>query len=200
MRARSIALLTLVLGSLGIIRFAVAQQAGAQPTDDEEAVVEGTARRRADLTPTEQLAEAQRIQERGQQLSRRVTGMLDEARRENDVMRVTCLDDKLTQINAHLRTLGSRVNALREAVQLGDEGRRNHEYTIIAVLAQNLSELERAANECIGQDLFETGTIQVTTTIDPTVSDVDPSDIGGLRPRGPWVDIGIIPPPATFVD
>lgn len=154
---------------------------------------EVSARRRADLTPAEQLAEAQRIQERGAALSRRVAGMLDEARRENDVTRVTCLDDKLTQINAHLRTLASRLESLQEASQLGDEGRRNHEFTVITVLGQNMTELDRAANECIGQDLFETGTTRVTTTIDPSVPDEDP----GVVPVAPVPDVPFIPPPAT---
>jgi hypothetical protein len=157
---------------------------------------EVSARRRAELTPAEQLAESQRIQERGSTLSRRVAGMLDEARRENDVIRVTCLDDKLTQINAHLRTLGSRLESLQEASQLGDEGRRNHEFTVITVLGQNLTELDRAANECIGQDLFETGTTRVTTTIDPSVPNEDPSVIP--VPVAPTVPF--IPPPASCTD
>jgi len=160
------ALVFLALG-MGL---ALAQDDGGEDGDGEV-----TARRRADLTPAEQVAEAQRISERGNTLSRRVQGMLDEARRAGDVIRVTCLDDKLTQINAHRRTLGARVESLQESVQLGDEGRRNHEFTVITVLSQNLDELDRAASECIGQDLFETGTTRVTTTIDPTVPDEDPS-------------------------
>lgn len=158
-----------------------------------EGAGEVSARRRADLSAAEQLAEAQRIQERGNSLSRRVAGMLDEARRENDVIRVTCLDDKLTQINAHLRTLIARLESLQEASQLGDEGRRNHEFTVITVLGQNLTELDRAANECVGQDLFETGTTRVTTTIDPNVPNEDPSVVP--TPADP--EVPFIPPPES---
>lgn len=192
-RSRWIALL--LTGGVGFagLGLAFAQTDGDDDTGAEEQVGEVSAQRRADLTPAEQLAEAQRTMERGTALSRRVAGMLDEARRENDVIRVTCLDDKLTQINAHLRTLTSRVESLQEASQLGDEGRRNHEFTVITVLGQNMTELDRAANECIGQDLYETGTTRVTTTIDPTVPDDDPTVIA----EPPQPDVPFIPPPPS---
>lgn len=188
---RSALLALMVTGALGGIGFVAAQDAGS----DQGTAADGeiSARRRADLSPAEQIAEAQRTQERATALSRRVTSMLDEARREGDVIRVTCLDDKLTQINAHRRTLGDRVQSLQTATQVGDEGRRNHEFTVITVLNQNLTELERAASECIGQDLYETGTTRVTTTIDPATPDEDP----GRVPPVPGVDVPFIPPPAS---
>lgn len=198
--ALSALLITASLGGIGYgARNYVAAQDGADPVEDGSSSADGTptgeisARRRAELSPAEQIAEAQRIDERGTQLSRRVTAMLDEARRENDVIRVTCLDDKLTQINAHRRTLTSRVESLQQAAQVADEGRRNHEFTVISVLSQNLTELERAANECIGQDLFETGNTRVTTTIDPQTPDDDPSVLA--QPSEP--DVPFIPPPPS---
>lgn len=187
---KSTLLALLVTGALGGIGYVAAQPGDGADTQETGEI---TARRRADLTPAEQIAEAQRTQTRGEQLSRRVASMLDEARRENDVIKVTCLDDKLTQINAHRRTLSDRVESLQEASQVGDEGRRNHEFTVITVLGQNLTELERAANECVGQDLYETGTTRVTTTIDPSTPDEDPT----LIPEVPGADVPFIPPPAS---
>ena len=150
--------------------------------------------RRADLTPPEQLAEAERVQTAARTLSTRVMSMLDEARREGDVVRVTCLDDKLTQINAHSRTLEERVTSLQEATTTADGDRRNHEFTVISVLGQNFGQLERDANECIGQSMFETGTTRVVTEIDPNTPTGDVS----LLPTGA-VDsqIPYIPPPAS---
>ena len=190
---RSALIALLMTGAVGAIGYVAAQDGGDDGGDVGDATGEIAARRRADLTPAEQLAEAQRTTERGDQLSRRVAAMLDEARRENDVIRVTCLDDKLTQINAHRRTLAARAESLTEASQVGDEGRRNHEFTVISVLAQNLTELERAANECIGQDIFETGTTRVTTTIDPNTPEEDPT----LVPEIPEPEAPFIPPPGS---
>jgi hypothetical protein len=166
--------------------------AGAQDGDDEEdAAVTG--RSTADLSGPEQVAEAERVNNRASQLSQRVLGMLDEARREGDIVRATCLDDKLTQINAHLRTLGDRVESLDESVDTGDDARRNHEFTVISVLSQNFTQLERDANECIGSSLYETGTTRVVTEIDPGTPDEDPS----VLPIPPTSTPGI-PPSASL--
>lgn len=147
----------------------------------------------ADLSPADQLTEGQRILSNGQSLSSRVQGMLDQSRIDGDVLRVTCLDDKLTQVNAHVRTLGDRVEALQEAVRLADEARRNHEFTVIVVLGQQLVVLDRAASECIGQDLYEVGTTRVVTTIDPNNPDIDPSQFPGIVVEG----VPFIPSPAS---
>jgi hypothetical protein len=170
---------------------AIAQERGA--ADDGEEGASMQVQRRSDLGPAEQVAEGQRLLSNGQSLSMRVQGMLDQARREGDVLRVTCLDDKLTQINAHVRTLGDRVEALSDSVRVADEDRRNHEYTVITVLGQNLAQLDRAASECIGQDMYETGTTRVVTMTDPSTPDIDPSQLQPVPAEG----VPFIPSPAS---
>jgi len=187
-----ITLCAVLLGAGGL---ALAQSGGSSDTttDGTEDASTGV-QRRADLTPTEQLAEAERVQSGAQTLSQHVMGMLDEARRDGAVVRVTCLDDKLTQINAHARTLGDRVEALESATQTGDDDRRNHEFTVISVLSQNFTQLERDANECIGQSLYETGTTRVVTEVDPNTPTEDPNQL----PTIPGVSIPFIPTPASL--
>jgi hypothetical protein len=180
----------LLSGGLVAGGLAVAQQADDEGADEEASM---QVRRAADMTPADQVAEAQRLLSSGQSMSLRVQGMLDQSRREGDVLRVTCLDDKLTQVNAHVRTLGDRVEALQEAVRLADEARRNHEYTVIVVLGQNLVVLDRAASECIGQDLYEIGTTRVVTTIEPGSPDIDPAQLSGV----PAESIPFSPAPAS---
>jgi len=181
----------LALGAAGF-GIAIAQDDNQQDQEGPP-VGEAPVRQRTQLSSEEQRAEAERIETRGTQISRRVMSMLDEARRERDIIRVTCLNDKLTQINAHLRTLQSRRENLQEAIQTGDEGRRNHEFTVITVLGQHFTTLEQEANQCIGQDIFETGTTQVVTTIDPSTPEEDPSNI----PTPPPPSVPYIPPPAS---
>lgn len=172
---------------------ALAQSGGDDGDGSGEDASTGVTRR-ADLTPEEQLTEAERIQTDARALSQRVMGMLDEARREGDVVRVTCLDDKLTQINAHNRTLGERIESLQEATTTADEDRRNHEFTVISVLGQNFQQLERDANECIGQSMFETGTTRVVTEIDPNTPQGDPSLVSDPNSQG---TLPYIPPGAS---
>ncbi len=184
----------IVLGATGF-GLAIAQDADLETVQqDENASEQGElpVRRRAQLTPQEQVAEAQATEERGTQISRRVLNMLDEARRERDIIRVTCLNDKLTQSNAHLRTLESRRENLQEAVNTGDEDRRNHEFTVISVLGQHFRTLEQEANACLGQDIFETGTTRVVVDIDPSTPD---ENLAIQEPADPQVPF--IPPPAS---
>jgi hypothetical protein len=117
-------------------------------------------------SPAEQMTAADALLTRGTTLSQRVTQMLDDARRDADVIRVTCLNDKLTQINANLRTAQSRYGSLQRTV---DAEQRKHELTVLSVLGQKLQVLDQEANQCIGQDLYETGPTKITTEIDTSL-------------------------------
>lgn len=165
-------------------------QDDSDETDPEESVevVE-----RANLTPQEQVDQAQRIIQRGEDLSRRVASQLDEARQERDIIRVTCINDKLTQINANLRTAQDRFTNLQDAVAAADTGRGNHEYTVMIVLNQKFVVLDREAIQCIGQDIYETGSTQVVTEIDPETPTDDPTAI--VEPVVPIIPF--VPPPAS---
>lgn len=114
----------------------------------------------------EQMTSADAIVTRGTGLSQRVTQMLDDARRDADVIRVTCLNDKLTQINANLRTAQGRYASLQRIV---DAEQRKHELTVLSVLGQKLQVLDQEANQCVGQDLYETGPTKITTEIDTSL-------------------------------
>lgn len=194
------ALIALLVGvALGAMGFgiAIAQDAASEGAEEQSEAVgeegELPVRRRAQLGPQEQLAEATRISDRGEQISRRVLAMLDEARRERDIIRVTCLNDKLTQINAHRRTLENRLENLQQAVGTSDSERRNHEFTVITVIGQHFRTLEQEAGACIGQDIFETGTTRVVTDIDPGTPE---EDLVITEPEPPVVPF--IPPPASL--
>lgn len=123
----------------------------------------GSVRRNPAVSTADQVSAAETMVGRGSTLSQRVTQMLDDARREADVIRVTCLNDKLTQINANLRTAQSRLGSLQKTV---DADQRNHELTVLTVLGQKLQVLDQEANQCVGQDLYETGATKIVTDID----------------------------------
>ena len=179
--------LAIAMGGLG---FAVAQDdaaAGGEPAAEEAGM---DVERRANLSPEEQRAEGQQIVERGNAISRQVSSMLDEARQERDIIRVTCLNDKLTQINANLRTATTRLEALDDAVEAQDSGRRNHEFTVLTVLAQKLQTLEREAQQCIGEDIFETGATTVET--EEPADELDDPDVLPQPPE--YQPLPMVPP------
>jgi hypothetical protein len=179
----------LLLVTAGLV--AVAQEATLGDGFESEAGSEIAVQRRANLSGAQQLQEAAAVQQRGSRLSVRLSAMLEEARREGDIIRVTCLNDALTQLNTSLRMANRRSEELRSAVDSGDEGRRNHEFSVVAVIGQRFSTLERDANQCVGQDLYETGDTQITTTIDPAT----PNENLNAAPAAVAVPVPIIPPP-----
>lgn len=115
------------------------------------------------LTPQELSTQGETVVRRGTVVSQMVRNMLEEARKEADIIKITCLDDKLTQINVNLRTAESRLDALHKAV---DPDRRIHEYTVLTVLGQKLQVLDQEAHQCVGQAMYETGATKVVTEID----------------------------------
>ena len=175
--------------ALGVgVGAAVAQDRG-EPGQDAEI----SGRRRARLTGPQQRDESRRMIRRGEQVSRRIQGLLDDARRERDIMRITCLNDRLTQVNVNLRTAQSRQRALEDAIDGNDESRRNHEFTIVTVLDQKWRQLEREAQECVGTGIFDTEGRTTVRVWVVGVPDDDPTLIN---------DVGIIfdvpmPPPSS---
>jgi hypothetical protein len=117
--------------------------------------------------------------------------MLNQARRESDIIRITCLNDKLTQINANLRNAQGRVEVLKTAV---DPERRNHEFTVLTVLNSKFSVLDQEANQCVGQDMYEVGATRVDTEIDESkIPQEEPSNPPVILPPS----VPNIPPPAS---
>lgn len=141
--------------------------------------------RRANLSGEEQIAEGDTIMAHGNALSTHVAQLLDEARREHDIMRITCLNDKLTQVNANITSTEERVAALRDAVATNNDDRRNHEYTVMTVMGQTFRRLEQETNLCIGQEIFDNGGVtRVETSTAPGTTTEDPGHVNEVPPVG----------------
>ncbi|MEM8608997.1 MAG: hypothetical protein AAGF92_17970 [Myxococcota bacterium] len=121
---------------------------------------------------------------------------LQSANREKDIIRATCLDDKLAQCAANLQNMKRRQSALNDAIQRNDTGSRNHEFAVIGVLSQKFKVLQQAANQCVGQDLFDTGDTKVRQEVDLYAPDGDPAvTTPVIVPPIPY-----IPPPVSGVN
>jgi hypothetical protein len=144
------------------------------------------------LNGDQQLDQAERALGEGRVATKRIQELVDEARRERDLIRMTCLTDKLAQYNAGLANLEQRIENLRAAVRAGDTGRASHEFTVTSVIRQKQEVLAREVNQCIGQDVYETGDTKVDLVIDGE-PDSDPTlltDPGGYQ-------VPLVPPPSS---
>jgi hypothetical protein len=196
MRVRSLAKWLMAFVALALAAGpAVAQQPAPAPGSPPPAssTAEGQVgfQRKTSLTPQEQLAEAAKHLSRMEGAAGGVRKMLEEARRQRDVVKTLCLNDKLSQIDVAVRSARDRRQQLQAAVNRNDVELSNHEFTIMTVLRQRSEQLVAEANQCIGEESAFVGDTRTTVQIDPQI----PPDETPYPPTDPTLVIG--PPQCT---
>ena len=149
--------------------------AGASVNAGTSATVNGQVgfSRQGQLSPQEEVAQSDAILGRLQNGSSTVSKQLGEARNSRDVVKVLCLNDKLSQMDVALRSAQDRKASLATAAQANNTELANHEFTILTVLKNRADQLQAEANQCIGEEAAFVGATQTTTTIDPDIPVVD---------------------------
>ncbi len=114
--------------------------------------------------------------ERAKTITRRVQKLLDVARREKDTLKITCLDDKLTQIRVNLRGIEKRVSSHQSAIDGGNAMIANQEFSIIKLYFSRIFGLMAEADNCVGDTELVFGETETTITVDDDITNDDPSD------------------------
>jgi hypothetical protein len=165
--------------------------AGAGATGGADANGTVGFQRKTSLTPQEQLGESAKHIARMEQSASGVRKMLEEARKQRDVVKTLCLNDKLSQIDVAIRSGRDRRTQLQAAVGRNDAELSNHEFTILTVLRQRSEQLVAEANQCIGEEAAFVGDTRTKVTVDPGI----PADETPYPSTDPTLVIG--PPPCT---
>lgn len=126
--------------------------------------------RKTQLTPQEQVVESQKHVQRMEAAGTGVRKMLEEARKQRDVVKTLCLNDKLSQIDVAIRSARERRQELQSAVGRRDIELSNHQFTILTVLRQRVEQLVAEANQCIGQESAFIGDTKTTMQVDPGIA------------------------------
>ena len=147
--------------------------------------------RKTSLTPAEQLSESAKHVARMEQAAGGVRKMLEEARKQRDVVKTLCLNDKLSQVDVAIRSGRDRRTQLQAAVNRNDAELTSHEFTILTVLRQRVEQLVAEANQCIGEEAAFVGDTRTKVTVDPSI----PPDETPYPSTDPSLVIG--PPPCT---
>jgi hypothetical protein len=135
--------------------------------------------RKQQLSPQDELAQADAALARMDQASGTVRRQLERARTARDVVKSLCLNDKLSQIDVAARSAKDRQSALQAAVQRNDTELSNHEFTIMTVLKQRAEQLSAEANQCLGEEVAFVGQTQVQTEINPNLPDTETATYPG---------------------
>jgi hypothetical protein len=124
-----------------------------------------------------------------------VLGMLEQARNAKDVIRLNCVNEKLTQIKGFIR-IGEQADvALQENVAKKEEAGANHEFTKIEIAGQRVAQIRAEAEACGGNSVYGTeGTGSTVVTTEP--SDLPANSIAAAAPASP---VTVTPPPPATV-
>ncbi len=107
-----------------------------------------------------------------------VLGLLKTAREEKDVIKVNCVNEKLTNIKGLLRISEQADITLQEAVAKGERDTATHEFHKIAISHQKIKVLKTEAEQCVGELAFAVGKTTVEVEVDEdVVPEQDPTQV-----------------------
>lgn len=128
------------------------------------------------LTPQEMLEKVRAMIPEMEKARATVNAQLTQAKKNRDVVKALCLDDKVKQMKLATDTAKDRVVDLTSATTQNDADRSKHEFTVVQVLRERVQTLVAEAQQCIGEETGFIGNTDITIDIDPAIPDADPSD------------------------
>lgn len=165
-----------------------AQQKEVSPSEvSSQMELDVTVRKEDRLTGEQKLAWVADQTSKARQSKIVVQNLLDRARREKDTIKITCLDDKLTQMNVNIRGIEERTVGLETAVRAEDEQGANQQFTILKVYVVRVQGLVAEAENCIGDVDVVLGESETIVTIDDDIVAEDPSESGTIQVEDPAV-------------
>jgi hypothetical protein len=111
----------------------------------------------------------------------RVLKHLEDARAERDVIKLNCVNEKLTAVKGLLRISEQADVSLQEAVGRKDNEQSQHEYVKITIAERKCEQLLAESEACIGEVAVYSGETQVDVVIEG-VPDSDPTEWTGEQP------------------
>ena len=109
-----------------------------------------------------------------QDTQRQVLKLKDQATKKKDILKLACVNDKLTQLKGHMVVADQSMTAFSGAQQRGDTGATSHEFTRLTIIYQKVLVLGTEAENCIGGDVNYVGATKVDVEIDPSVPSDEP--------------------------
>jgi hypothetical protein len=109
----------------------------------------------------------------------RVSKLAERARKEKDIIKLNCVNDKLIQVKGHLNLAEQARLAL--SAPGTDEDTRGHQFSKLTITFQKVEVLGQEAEACIGEDIAYVGATRVEVDVDPDITKEDPTS----EPRGP---------------
>jgi hypothetical protein len=159
----------------------------AQETNNGGGVIDLTIQDGEEISEADQIAWTDEKTRLVREIFSNIKALLDAARAEKDAIKITCLDDKLTQVHVSLKGIEERTEALRTATRAGDRTTANQNFSILRIYISRVTGLKTEAENCLGESDVVLGSTKTTMTVDENVTIEDPS-------RGLTTEVEVDPP------
>lgn len=137
----------------------------AQPdgAKDDGAGVDATLpmEKQVKLSPKEMRVTSEKLINEMKNMLERVIAIQQVARKQKDVIRLNCVNDRLLQVKKLLNIAESSRNDLIEAIAADNERERYHQYSKVKISHEKVSVLRDEAEACVGEELIFIGPTQV---------------------------------------
>ncbi|MCX7943986.1 MAG: hypothetical protein N2746_05695 [Deltaproteobacteria bacterium] len=127
------------------------------------------------LTDKEMLQKSQENLKKMRNIYKDILSLLDDARREKDIVKVNCINENLTAIKALLKIAEQSDVALQEAVIKKDEVVAQHEFEKVEIAYQKAKALYQEANACAGKISMTPGETKVEVEEPKDITERDPT-------------------------
>jgi hypothetical protein len=140
------------------------------------------ASQQATLSVEEMQAQVARYDTQNREAARHVEQLRVVARKQKDVIKLNCVNDKAVQIKATLNIVDAAMASLEVAIMGRDDEARYHEFTKITISSEKARQLRDEADGCVGEELSYVGDTIVEVNQpdipdDPTLDDPFEGDI-----------------------
>lgn len=119
-------------------------------------------RKKAQISPRDMATQGANYLAKMREILKRIVELQEIARRNKDVIKLNCVNDKLLQVKQLLNIGEAASKNMEAAVSRRDEEGRYHEFGRMTIAYQQVSVLGTEAENCIGEDLSFLGPTEVT--------------------------------------
>jgi hypothetical protein len=158
--------------------------AAEKTADTPDDTIQQGMTKRAEMSSQQMITNAEGILVKMRDVLKRVVQLQGIARKQKDVIKLNCVNDKLLQVKQLVNIGESNKTNLEEAVARDDESGRYDFYSNITIANDQVQTLGAEAEQCIGQDLSFLGPTE--TTVEGGNEPDDPTQLG--EPEFPSVE------------
>ena len=153
--------LSLLIGPVALAQPGSPGARGPAPANLPPAAVDVSVPQRSTLSGQDMVKQGQEYRANMDRVVVELQAMVEQARKQKDVIRLNCVMDKMVQVKVNMNIADQALQKLQEAAARSDDGSSLHEYTRITIVNQKVQVLQNEGQTCVGAELNYIGATRV---------------------------------------